>query len=59
MTSRKLSRLFTDSAGLSSIEYALLVEVIGIVTLAALDIIGDEVLNTYLSVTSDIDAAVP
>lgn len=59
MRSRKLSRLLTDSAGLSSIEYALLVGVIGIVTLAALDIIGDEVLNTYLSVTSDIDAAVP
>jgi len=44
--------------GLSSVEYALLIGLVGIVTLVALDIIGDEVLDTYLHITSDINSAV-
>ena len=53
-----VKRFWRDRNALSSVEYALLVGLVGIVTLVALDLIGDEVLDTYLSITSDINSAV-
>jgi len=57
-TNAVFQRFWFNRDGLSSVEYALLVGLVGIVTLVALDIIGDEVLATYLSITSDINSAV-
>ncbi|MGF1668332.1 MAG: Flp family type IVb pilin [Acidimicrobiia bacterium] len=47
-----------DERGASMVEYALLVALIALVAIAALDLFGDEVFNSYSSTTNQVASAV-